>query len=158
MAAKYHEWETLAKEIQARLNDPTSTQLMKRQMGKIQSLPHVLATLARSFSNLITPLEVRFELLWGLVYINLKLSYASPDRLRRTSDLLSKIRRVSELFNRCLDNCDERNEAGIAVVDFLDPITIILTDLITYFHECASCLSLPLTTTHPCEIELTKNV
>jgi hypothetical protein len=41
-------------------------------MIKIQPLPHVLTTFTRKFSNIMTPSEVNFELLWGLIYLNLK--------------------------------------------------------------------------------------
>jgi hypothetical protein len=67
-----------------------------------------------------------------------QLSYASPDRLKRTADLLLRMRRIIELFNRCVDACDEDNETRIAMVDFLDPLTIILTDSITYLRDCTS--------------------
>lgn len=39
------------------------------------------------------------------------------------------------LFNRCLETCDEKNEARIAVIDFLDPIIMVLVDCVDYFHE-----------------------
>lgn len=41
-------------------------------MIKIQPLPHVLTTFTRKFSNIMTPSIVEFELLWGLIYLNLK--------------------------------------------------------------------------------------
>jgi hypothetical protein len=130
-------------------------------MSKIQPLPSVLTTLFRNFSRLLVPFEVKYDLVWGLIYLNLKvrnkcfstkdivtlilipqLSYASPDRLKRTADLLLRMRRIIELFNRCVDACDEDNETRIAMVDFLDPITIILTDSITYLRDCTSGSSL----------------
>lgn len=69
-----------------------------------------------------------------------QLSYLSSDRLKRTTELLHKIRRLVELFSRCLESCDEPNEARIAIVDFLDPITIILTDAVLYLHAYSSGL------------------
>lgn len=50
------------------------------------------------------------------------------------------MRRVVELFNRCLDECDEPNEARIAIVDFLDPLVQIASDCVSYFHEYTSGL------------------
>lgn len=47
---------------------------MKRQMGRIQAFPNVLAKLTMTFDKLIFPLEVKFGALWGLVYLNLKVS------------------------------------------------------------------------------------
>jgi hypothetical protein len=52
--------------------------------------------------------------------------------------MLNKIRRSVELFNRCLDLCEEANESRIAVVDFLDPIMVILSDSATFFSACTS--------------------
>lgn len=138
IASKYHDWQDLSSEIQGKIMDPASTALVKRNMSRIQQLPSVLATLLRNFSSLLVPFEVKFDLLWGLVYLNLKLSYASPERLKRTADLLLRIRRVIELFNRCIAVCDEENESRIAMVDFLDPMTVILTDSITYLRDCSS--------------------
>lgn len=66
------------------------------------------------------------------------MSYTSLDRLKRTCDLLDRIRKVVVLFNRCLEACDEPNEARIAVVDFMDPVIMILSDCISYFHEHSS--------------------
>jgi hypothetical protein len=107
-------------------------------MARIQPLPHVLATFTRKISNLVVPSEINFGILWGLLYLNLKLSYLSAERLKRTTDLLNKVRRLVEVFTRCLESCDEPNEARIAAVDFLDPLTIILTDSIIYLHEYSS--------------------
>src|SRR5947207_6278823 len=48
-----------------------------------------------------------------------QLSYESDEKLRKTVDWISRIRRVVELFNRCLDECIEQeiNEARISIVE-----------------------------------------
>ncbi|PMD12014.1 hypothetical protein NA56DRAFT_57844 [Hyaloscypha hepaticicola] len=71
-AAEYLYWHDVGSEIEARIKDPKSTQIMKRQMGRIQAFPNVLAKLTMTFDKLIFPLEVKFGALWGLVYLNLK--------------------------------------------------------------------------------------
>ncbi|KAG0647439.1 hypothetical protein D0Z07_6667 [Hyphodiscus hymeniophilus] len=91
----------------------------------------------RNFSTLLTPFTINYDLLWGLFYLNLKHSYASPDRLKRTTELLLRIQRVVGLFNRCIAVCEEENESRIAMVDFLDPITVILADSIAYLRDCS---------------------
>lgn len=138
IAAKYVDWQELSTEIQTKFADSSASPVVKRQFAKIQPLPHVLATLMRIFSALVAPHEVNYELIWGLVYLNLKLSYTSPERLKRTTDLLNRMRRSVELFIRCLELCSVDNEARIAAVDFLDPIMIIFTDSITYLHDCST--------------------
>ncbi len=64
------------------------------------------------------------------------MSYGSKEVLKRTTNQLNKIRRVAELFNRCLEACEEANEKRIAIVDFLDPVTVLLSDYIDFLHEC----------------------
>ena len=125
------------------LTHPSTTTFMKRHLAKIQFFPQPLAALARTFSRLVAPQEARFSLVWGLLFINLQYSYSSQESLRRTSDLMIKIRRVTETFNRSLENCDRSNEAVIAIVEFLDPFIIILTDSIAYYHEYPPGLFLP---------------
>lgn len=41
-------------------------------MRKIQQMPTSLATLFHDFSNLLMPYEVKYDLVWALVYLNLK--------------------------------------------------------------------------------------
>jgi len=76
-AAEYLYWQDIATEIEARLKDSSSTTIMKRQMGRIQTFPNVLAKLTMTFDKLIFPLEVKFDLLWGMIYLNLKASKSS---------------------------------------------------------------------------------
>ena len=73
-----------------------------------------------------------------LMLISIQLSYASPDRLKRITDLFYRIRTVVVLFNQCLDGCDESNEALLYIVDFLDPLTAVLIGSISYLHKCYS--------------------
>ncbi|PMD63260.1 uncharacterized protein K444DRAFT_626991 [Hyaloscypha bicolor E] len=135
-ASKYHDWQDLASEIAVKLAETPSNSFVKRHMIKIQPLPHVLTTFTRKFSNIMIPSIVDFELLWGLIYLNLKLSYGLEETIKRTTDLLHSIRRLVELFTRCLDVCDKQSEAEarIAAIDFLDPLLYALTDSIDYLH------------------------
>jgi hypothetical protein len=52
--------------------------------------------------------------------------------------LLNKIRTVVVLFNQCIASCDQVNEVLLNIVDFLDPLTVVLIDSITYLHKYAS--------------------
>jgi hypothetical protein len=152
-ASKYYGWHEVVMEIQGKLTDTSSTRDMKRQMGRIQPFPRTLNTLTQAFESLVVPYPVKFDVLWGMVYLNLKvtlgssiednpdssqLSYASPERLKRIGDLFNTMRSIMARFNRCLAACDDNNEALLAVVDFLDPIATILSDSIRYLHECSS--------------------
>lgn len=76
-AADYLYWQDIATEIEARVKDSSSTTTMKRQMPRIQTFPNVLAKLTMTFDKLIFPSKVKFDLLWGLIYLNLKASKSS---------------------------------------------------------------------------------
>ena len=43
----------------------------------------------------------------------------SPEKLRKTTEWVGRLRRAVELFNRCLEACrdQEGNEARIAIVE-----------------------------------------
>lgn len=72
LAGDYLYSQDLQHEIQSKLNDSSSTQIMKRQMNRILSFPGVLARLTMTFERLTKPIDVKFDVLWGLIYLNLK--------------------------------------------------------------------------------------
>ena len=74
-ASDYLYWQDIHHEVQAKLNDSSSTQIMKRQMNRILSFPGFLAKLTMNFERLTEPIPVNFEILWGLIYLNLKERY-----------------------------------------------------------------------------------
>jgi hypothetical protein len=49
----------------------------------------------------------------------IQLSCASAEKLKKTTEWISRLRRAVELFNRCLEACreQEKNEARIAIVE-----------------------------------------
>jgi hypothetical protein len=75
IASKYHDWQDLSSEIQSKIKDPASTTPVIKHMGRIQPLPSVLAALFRNFSNLLAPFVIKFDLVWGIVYLNLKVCH-----------------------------------------------------------------------------------
>lgn len=130
---------------------------MKRQIARIQTFPQELSLLTKKFEKLVSPLYIRFDILWGTVYLSLKvriippvivvtspkklqMSYTSTDLLKRTTLILSKVKRVAGLFVRCLDASEEDNDSRIAVVEFLDSLSDIFVESVQFFHAC--CLSL----------------
>ena len=58
--------------MQSKTKDPGSSSTMRRQLAKIQALPRALASLYKKFAELIDPLEPRFDIVWGLVYLTLR--------------------------------------------------------------------------------------
>jgi hypothetical protein len=51
-----------------------SVEAVKSQMARIQSLPDVMDSLMRKISGLLIPSEVNYDIIWGLLYINLKVT------------------------------------------------------------------------------------
>ena len=78
-----------------------------------------MQALINNFNKSITPHDVQFEVFWGLICLNLRLSFSSTDKLERTVAWLSRLRRVVELFNRCFDICEELNEARLTVIEVM---------------------------------------
>jgi hypothetical protein len=48
-----------------------------------------------------------------------QLSCESPEKLKKTTEWVGRLRRVVELFNRCIDACKDegKNEVRIAIVE-----------------------------------------
>ena len=86
-ASDYLYWHDIKDEIQAKLSDSSSTQIMKRQMSRIQALPSILVKLTMTFDGLIMPFDVKFEILWGLIYLNLKVLF-HPQAYKNISDII----------------------------------------------------------------------
>lgn len=42
------------------------------------------------------------------------------------------------LFNQCVASCDEENEVLLNIVDFLDPLTVVLLDHHSFLQEQTS--------------------
>ncbi|KAH0564815.1 hypothetical protein GP486_001804 [Trichoglossum hirsutum] len=137
-APEYCDWESLADEIQKKLTNQGSTIAMKRQLRRIQPFPRVLSALVQQFEGLVAPHQLKFDLLWGLIYLNLRLSYDSPERFKRTTEWLGRIRQITELFSQCIGSCEAENEVRLALVDFFDPIVVICMDSVEYLRECWS--------------------
>lgn len=70
--AKYGDWDDIKEEIHGKLMDTSSTPAMKRHLGRVQPLPRTLSNLTRHFANLVAPQVARFDLVWGMIYLNLK--------------------------------------------------------------------------------------
>lgn len=69
---QHRSWQDVSVEIRAKLTDSGSSPAMRRLMSAIQPLPRSMATLNGSFISAVTPHDVQFNFLWGLVHLNLK--------------------------------------------------------------------------------------
>jgi hypothetical protein len=74
-AARYHSWQQLVTEVQGKLTDVSSTPQMRRQLGRIHPFPRTLNALVKTFEGLVNPHNAKFDILWGLVHLNLKVHF-----------------------------------------------------------------------------------
>jgi hypothetical protein len=58
------------------------------------------------------------------------------DKLRRTAEWLGNLRRVVELFNRCLDVCDDPNEPRLAMIEIYDHVLTMLGEALQHLRSC----------------------
>ncbi|PVH79053.1 hypothetical protein DL98DRAFT_633450 [Cadophora sp. DSE1049] len=84
---RFGSWTALANEINSILISPASTPEVKRHMAKVHSLPRSIFTLTSRLEQSVSPHDLDFRMLWGLIYMILKLtilgvkqfsSYATP--------------------------------------------------------------------------------
>ena len=108
-----------ATELRQKTTAKDSSPAVKRLTSQLSPLTRTITTLISAFTKSILPHEARFDVLWGLIHLNLKLSYSSLDKLERTVGWLGRLRRVVELFNRCFAICEEINESRLAVIDVM---------------------------------------
>jgi hypothetical protein len=59
----------------------------------------------------------------------------SQEKLARTADWLSKLRRTVERFNKCYWNSGEKQESTLAMIDFFDHTIIIMCDSAKYLRR-----------------------
>jgi hypothetical protein len=74
-------WQDLTSEIRKSIVDPKSSTAFKRLMSSIQPLPRSLATLNRAFISAVSPNEVHFNFLWGMIYLSLKVEKSPTEKL-----------------------------------------------------------------------------
>jgi hypothetical protein len=71
---QHRSWQDLLTEIRMKVMDPKSSPTLRRLMSSIQPLPRSMATLNGSFISSVSPENVQFDFLWGMVYLNLKVA------------------------------------------------------------------------------------
>ena len=111
--------QDLQMEIRQKTSEKSGSPATKKLMFTLQPLSRTMQALVNNFNKSIAPHEVQFDAFWGLICLNLRLSFSSLDKLERTVAWLSRLRRVVELFNRCFDICEELNEARLTVVEVM---------------------------------------
>jgi len=58
----------------------------------------------------------------------MQLAMASQERLSRTAEWLSKLRRIIERFILCYSMCDNKQESIFAIIDILDHTLGMMSD------------------------------
>jgi hypothetical protein len=68
------EWSTVADDIQEKASNQIYNAQMRRILMGIQPLPRTLSNLTDTFETALTPHTVELNILWGLLYLNVKAS------------------------------------------------------------------------------------
>lgn len=59
-------------------------------------------------------------------------------KLKKTVEWLGNLRRIVELFNRCLDAHEELNEQRLAMVEMYDHMLTMLRENVKYLRTCTT--------------------
>jgi hypothetical protein len=68
------DYDMIAREIKAKASDPSFSSGMRRTLIGIQPLPRSLSNLTGSFTSVLEPQTIDVNILWGLLYLNIKVS------------------------------------------------------------------------------------
>ena len=63
-----------------------------------------------------------------------QLSIDSSNKLKRTTRWMTDLRRKVELFNRCVEQCENANSMRVEMSEIFSPILAILHDSIKYLQ------------------------
>jgi len=69
------DWQTLYSDIRRRGLDKDALPATKRLLNHLQLIPRTLATLIGIFTKAISPNEADFNVLWGLLDLNIAVSF-----------------------------------------------------------------------------------
>ncbi|KAH8602772.1 P-loop containing nucleoside triphosphate hydrolase protein [Bisporella sp. PMI_857] len=131
------DWQAVHVDIQKRGSEREAAGVVKRLLNHIQPLPRSLNNLANAFTSSIHPNVPNFNIVWGLLHLNVKLSCISSDKLTRTADWMRKLRSATELFKRCFDACEgDKNEARYSMVDILEYLLQMLSESVIHLRRC----------------------
>lgn len=129
---------TVESNIRKILADSKTSIFTKRLLIKIIPFPRSLDTLLTQFTAAINPFDADVNILWGLIDLNIKLSYSSQDKLSRMVDWMQRLRRVVELFNECLGVCEDMNEPRYAMFDMLDGLLQMQGESVRYLRRVSA--------------------
>lgn len=68
------DWSAVAEEIKERASDQACNATMRKTLHTIQPLPKSLSNLTSSFTDVLAPYKIEFNILWGLLFLNIKVS------------------------------------------------------------------------------------
>ena len=118
--------------------------LSSAQKGHLQTsqlLGSSLRALTSTFEHLVDPEPVDMSILWGLVYLNIKLSLTSAnetrpvnEKLRRVTQWFISLRRVVDSLNQCIANCRDLDSARREITDVFEPMLLLLTEMVKFQH------------------------
>jgi hypothetical protein len=121
--------------------DECQTPSQRGYLQTLQLLTSPLRAFTDLFERLVEPEPVDMSVLWGLIYLNIKLALASSgearsinDRLKRVTQWLVTLRRAVECLNQCIGNCRDLDSARRQITDSFDPMLLLLTEMVQFQH------------------------
>jgi hypothetical protein len=133
--------------------DSSPQKLQSNYLGHIQLIMRPLRVFINKFEQLIAPLSVDMSILWGLLYLTVKvwlhisialdalsnkhfqLALGSDENLKRISACLTSLRREIALLNGSVANCEDDNFVRTEMIEIFDPLLQILVGLIKFQHS-----------------------
>ena len=68
------DWNNVADEIRERASDQTCNAAMRKTLHTILPLPKSLSNLTSSFTDVLAPHKIELNIIWGLLFLNIKVS------------------------------------------------------------------------------------
>ncbi|KAK0118550.1 hypothetical protein ONS95_007438 [Cadophora gregata] len=133
------DWRNIQTEISNLASDSIMPAAAKKSLNQMTPFPRTLAALVNTFCLAVSPYTAQFDMMWGLLNLNLQLSRNSSVKLARMAAWVKKARNILELFSRCLKNCEgDTAEAQYALVDVFESLLQILGESVKHLRQSSS--------------------
>ena len=133
--------------------DSSPKKLQSNYLSHIQPIMRPLRIFINKFELLTAPLTADMSILWGLLYLTVKvrfdfstaldaisneclqLALRSDEKLKKITGCLTSLRREIALLNGSVANCEDDNFIRTEMIEIFDPVLQILVGLIKFQHS-----------------------
>jgi hypothetical protein len=140
------------------IKEATSNTTNTSQLAALQSISQIYRALLNFEYRIKESVEdgrLDTSSLWAMAYLNVKvgclpldiqllrtssdvphqLSIESSNKLKKTNKWMTELRRKVELFNRCVEQCEDANSMRMEMSEIFDPLLAILYQSIKYSQK-----------------------